>query len=721
MKAWAWGIVGLGAVVVVGAAGAAAYLWTPNETLDAGAAREAAAGYDARIIRDRFGVPHIYGARNADVSFGLAYAHAEDDWKHIQDVVLTNRGQMARLNGEEAAASDVLMLALGNIQNAASNYEKVSPQARAVAEAYAAGLNLWCAENPDSGCEAAAPVHGRDIVAGFATRPVFFYGLDREIRGVLEAEGPVDLSVKDARQAYLGVGDDVDLGSNAIAVSPARSADGHTRLWVNSHQPYTGTVSWYEARLKSEEGIDAIGGLFPGSPLLLGGVGPNLAWGATVNAPDISDVFLLEVDDPKKPRRYKMDGEWRDLEVTPLKIRVKLWGPFGLPVTREGYRSAHGPAFVTERGVFAVSYAGDKEIRHLDQYLSMNTAKSLAEWRAGQTSINAIPSINYVVADRLGNIGYFWNAAMPTREPGWDRKKVLPGNISETMWKGREPVEKLPYVINPPSGYVVNANHSPLFSSSPEDSPKAENYPKDYGLDTLETNRGLQAQVLYGSDASITREEFIAYKHDHSYAPAANVREMVVNLLARGDQGDAELKAALDVLATWDFAADQNNRAAALAILTGQQTMGSQIHGETTVEKAAETLKATAARLKGVYGRIDPTWGEVSRVCRGDQSWPTDGGPDTLRAMYAGGELEEQGHLCGRAGDTYVAMIDWAPDGSYVIDTIHQFGSATMDENSPHYADQAPLFARKEYKQPPMTLEGVLAQATRDYRPGRGE
>jgi penicillin amidase/acyl-homoserine-lactone acylase len=109
----------------------------------------------------------------------------------------------------------------------------------------------------------------------------------------------------------------------------------------------------------------------------------------------------------------------------------------------------------------------------------------------------------------------------------------------------------------------------------------------------------------------------------------------------------------------------------------------------------------------------------VSRIQRGDQSWPTNGGPDTLRAVYANGDLTKDKFLHGTAGDTYIAIADWAPDGSYTIDTIHQFGSATVDASSSHYADQSPLFAAEKFKRPPMTLEDEVKQATRDYRPGK--
>ncbi|HVY90057.1 MAG TPA: penicillin acylase family protein [Hyphomonadaceae bacterium] len=721
MTFWKWALSGAAGIVLIGAGAAAAWLWAPAQPpFDASAAKAAAAQYDARVVRDKFGVPHIYGRRNADVVFGLGYAHAEDDWQNIEQVVRSNRGQLAEINGQASANSDYLIRALGNIEFVHDNYDQqVSAKAKEIAEGYAAGINLWCAEHLSTGCSRTAPVKGEDIIAGYANRPPFFYGLDGEINNILNGKGPVELSTKSAHEAYLGATDDIELGSNGIAVGPARSADNHTRLAVNSHQPYTGTVAWYEARLKSDEGIDMIGGVFPGSPLILHGAGPNLGWASTVNKPDVYDTFQLTVDDPKNPHRYKMDGQWKDLVERPIKFRVALFGPFSMPVEKRGLWSEHGPVFVTDHGVFAVSFAGEHELRFLDQYLAMNTAKSVADWRYAQTYFNAIPSVNYTVADSHGNIAYFYNARMPHRVEGWDRHKVLPGDTSDTLWKGWEKVESLPFVMNPTSGWVENSNNTPFQASSEQDNPRPGDFPASYGIETNMTNRALRAHELFGQDTSITRDEFIAYKMDHRYSADSNVRKMVTDLVAKGSGGDKEVQAGLDLIKSWDGSADMENRAAALAILTGQKAMGGQINGKYDHDKCLAALKEEMALLKGAYGRIDPKWSEVSRIERGKQLWPTDGGPDTLRAVYATGDLKKDKYLHGTAGDTFVLIADWAPDGTYKLVDIHQFGSATVDASSPHYADQSPIFAAGQFKEPPMTLDAVLKEATRDYRPGK--
>ncbi len=693
--------------------------YTRGAAFDAATARSIAAAYDARIIRDKFGVPHIYGKRNADVAYGLAYAHAEDDWKNIEEVIRASRGTLSEIVGDSGAKSDDMILALGNTEIVNREYDtKTSPQSKAVAEGYAAGINLWCAEHLATGCARTMPVTGRDIIAGFVNRPMSFYGLEGEIDALLSGRANMEMSSKSTREAFINTTDDIELGSNGLAVAPSRSADGHTRLSANSHQPYEGRVAWYEARLKSEEGIDLIGGLFPGTPIILTGVGPNFGWASTVNKPDLFDTFKLVVDDEKNPTQYRMDGAWKSFERKQIRYNVLRDGVL-VPVERTGLSSVHGPAYITDKGVFAMSYVGKGDFKHLDQYLAINMAKTVDDWRAAQIKYNAIPSVNYIVGDSKGGIAYFWNAHMPKRVPGWDRSKVLPGDISETLWTGWESPTTLPSIIRPKSGYIVNSNHSPLLVSGPEDNLKAENYPKDYALDTLVTNRGLRAQELFGADTSITREEFFAYKMDDRYAAGSNVRKMQADFRNVDAGEDADLKAALAIVAAWDGRADMENRNAALTIFTGQAVMGSQIHGAYDRTKALAALKQTAALLKASLGRIDPKWSEVSRVARGSQSWPTNGGPDTLRAVYVAGDLMKDKFRSGRAGDTYVAMADWAPDGTYRIDTIHQYGSATIDASSPHYADQAPIFAAEKWKQPPMTLAGALAEATRDYRPGK--
>ena len=201
--------------------------------------------YDVEIARDSFGVPHINGKTDADTAYGLAYAHAEDDFSTIEDVVAMTRGRYGALAGSDGAKVDFVLHLLGARETAERRYLELSPQVRAVAEAYAAGLNHYADKHPDEvRLSKLFPVTGQDIVTGFVLRAPFFYGLDGTI-GAL-AEGKPQPRESAARMTPIGRDPEMN-GSNAFAIAPKRMADGKTWLISNSHQPYEGQVAWYEA------------------------------------------------------------------------------------------------------------------------------------------------------------------------------------------------------------------------------------------------------------------------------------------------------------------------------------------------------------------------------------------------------------------------------------------------------------------------------------------
>ncbi|MEL6359805.1 MAG: penicillin acylase family protein [Pseudomonadota bacterium] len=709
---------GICAVIAAALFGGLIYLWTPSpRQFDADAARAKAESYSARIIRDRFGVPHIYGTRNADVAFGLAYAHAEDDWTTIAEVLAFSRGEMGRVSGRDGAVTDYLVAALGVERAISEKYDSdISEETKEILEGFADGLNFWCAEEKSRCAKGTAPILPQDVVAGFVSRTPFFYGLDEELTRLFEAGSATHEAALRQRHALLHLTPEAELGSNALAVGPTRSADNHTRLLVNSHQPFTGPVAWYEARLKSEDGWDMVGALFPGAPLILHGTSPDLGWAFTVNKPDLVDVFVLETDKKKNPAKYKVDGEWRAFETSKAKFRVKLFGPFSLPVTRPVRRSIFGPVFETPGGIFAVSFAGDSDIRAVEQWRQLNFAKSFDEWRQAM-ELQGIPSFNVVYADRSGNIGYYYNAAIPERSADVNWAIATPGRQSNLAWGPVRGFNAIPKVENPTSGYVGNANNSPFETTTEGENPDPMAFPPEFGIDLRRTNRGSRLLELYGEDTSITDEEFITYKMDDRYAADSRLVRLVDQLVTMPGVADVEKYAdAVRVLSAWDRSAAAESRGAALAILTGQGTLGYTLGGTgpgLDFPDPVDALDNAMEKLQSGFGRLNPEWGEVSRLIRGQINQPVDGGPDTLRAIYGLGDVSQE-PLTASFGDSYIMAVDWAPDGTQTIRTIHQFGAATLDEKSPHYADQATLFVNKEWKQPPMSMEALLEEATTD-------
>ncbi len=710
-----------GLIILAALFGAGWYLWTPAPPkFDRQAAIEAAEVYNARIIRDAYGVPHIYGPRDGDVAFGLAYAHAEDDIQNIQEGRRISRGQMGLLTGREGAITDYLVAALGARKAAEAKYmSDISPETRAILEGYAAGINFYCAEATRR-CEAGlAPITPVDLVTSYVARTPFFYGLDGILTELFEGDMDLEEAGENVRDAFLQTDKRITLGSNAMAVAPSRSSDGHTRLFVNSHQPFIGPVAWYEARVKSEEGWDMIGGLFPGTPLISVGANPDLGWAITVNKPDVTDIYKLTVDDAQAPKKYMLDGSWQALESEEIIIRVKLFGPFSLPVKQTIRRSVHGPVFDTDKGFFAVSFAGDQNVKAVDQWFKMNKARTFDEWQAAM-AIQGIPSFNFIYGDGEGNIAYYYNAIIPKRSPDWDWSKIAPGDRSDLLWLGTYPFATAPTVINPSTGYLVNSNHTPFESTGAPDKPKREAYPAHYGISDLPTNRGLRAQALSGSDESISAEEFIAYKMDTRYDPASGIMTHLRALAANPDiAGNPDYAEALALFADWDGLVTGETRAAALAIRATQLARGVEMRGgdPEVPDHEAALAQAISEYMEG-FGQIDPKWSEVNRLKRDSVNLPLTGAPDVLRAIYSI-DNPKDGPLGAIAGDSYILYAEWDESGAQTIKTIHQYGSATQDVVSPHYADQAELFANEGFKTPPLTLEDLLKEATRDYRPGK--
>lgn len=680
--------------------------------LDVAPLKERAAQYDVTIKRDTYGVPHVSGKRDADVAFGLAFAQSEDDYRTFEDTAMAVRAQLASVKGMEGAVTDYIVHLMGVWQTVDAKYESdITPEARKVLEAYADGVNYYMALHPDKVTPGFQPVTGRDIAAGFIFKSPFFYGFDKTLMGLFEAKkGSLSKSGKDA---FLPTNAPLPVGSNAVAVGPARSADHATRLLVNSHQPYTGPVAWYEAVLHSDEGWDVAGGFFPGAPFMLHGHNRYLGWANTVNEPDLVDIYELKLN-PDNDNQYMLDGTWRDFEKSEAKIRVRLWGPFWWTVTREVLRSEHGPVLKVEAGTFAVRYAGMGLSKYANQYYALNKARNLGEWRAA-LKMQALPSINYVYADNQGNISYVYNGLFPVRKEGEDWSGILPGDRSDLIWRDYLPFDKIPQLVNPRSGFVFNSNNTPFRATGDADNLKAENFSPTIGIQTNMTNRAYRAEEMYGADSSITADEFNTYKYDLLYSKQSKLAAMITDVLAVDAGGDADLKAAQEILKGWNLSTDKESKGAALGVLMGLPVVMAELQGK-PVPKPIDTLRKAIDTLKTHFGKLDPAWGEVNRFRRGSFDEAIDGGPDTFRAVY--GEPQADGTLTGRAGDTFIMFVTWDQHGKLSSRSVHQFGSATLDEKSPHYADQAPLFVGMQTKPvwfEAAELEGHIAET---YKPG---
>ena len=406
------------------------------------------------ILRDNWGVPHVYGKTDSDAAYALAYANSEDDFITIQNTVLKSRGKYASVYGPGKDKINAIldyMVGLLKIQeNVDNNYAKdLSPETIDLCEGYAAGINAFIEDNLNTIEQHIYPVSGKDIIAGTLHKTPFFFQLPLFL-GDLYFKSPEEIPDHYTSRETL----DKIKGSNVYAIAPGLTDNNSTFLAINSHQPFDGELAWYEAHINSKEGWNMVGGLFPGSPVVLVGHNDSLGWGHTVNRPDILDIYELEIN-PDNDKQYKFDNEWLDFEEYDINIEIKTIGKLMHTHTQPAYWSVHGPVIKGEKATYAIKYSNMNDISIIEQWYKMNKATNFNEWKIAMESIS-VPMFNSGYADKDGNIYYVYSAKVPVRNNNYNWQNVLPGNTSETLWDEYLPFDRLPQILNPKSNFIQN-------------------------------------------------------------------------------------------------------------------------------------------------------------------------------------------------------------------------------------------------------------------------
>jgi acyl-homoserine-lactone acylase len=723
---WVAGAVALLALAVL------AYAFVPAGPPDLTAYAASEQPYDAVISRDALGIPHVHGATDADTAYGLAWAHAEDDFLTIQQSTLAARGRLATVEGRDAAPIDYLVALLRVREVTAAGYPTLAPETRALLEGYAAGLNAYAAAHVDEVLSPELfPVTGEDLVAASVQKAPLFFGLDVTLAALFD---PVPLDERSLTLAArpTSLASPTAAGSNVLVVGPSRTPDGATHLISNSHQPWTGPVAWYEATLTSDEGWRATGALFPGVPAIVLGHNERVAWSFTVNRPDLLDVYRLDVH-PDDPTRYRVDGEWLDMEVDEVDLEVAVVGRLRWTVQREVAWTIFGPVVRRDDGDVALRWAGMENVGIFEQLYRFNRAGDLDDWLAALAGQDGLASFNVGLADADGRIGYLYHGLVPDRRDlaDVDWSGVVPGDTRATLWTELLPFDELPRVEDPGAGFVQNANSTPFSATIGPEAPDPAGWPEaTTGIERYETNRSLRALGLLGGSDPIDLEALLAVKFDTTYDAGSAVARWRDRLVAAADALDDEHERdGLAALAAWDLEADLDSTGAPLMVLTvaglfedERVELDPARFGDAEVAAAVDdevlldAYRDAVAWLIAAHGRVEVPWGEVNRLRRGEVDLPLDGGPDLLRAIY--GRRSDDGVLEGIAGDAYLAAITFASDGTVTSRAVHQFGSATLDEDSPHHADQAADFAAGRLRPVPFTDEELAVAAVVTYRAG---
>lgn len=687
---------------------------------DRRAAEAAASRYDATVGRDAWGVPRVHGATDADAAFALGYAVAEDDFSLVQEAMAAGNLHRLVARGRTEAQVSYLLQAFRVPQQAEAAWERLAPETRAYLEGYADGINLYAARHPREIVRRDLfPLSGRDVLRNAIFQTPLFYGMSRVLTDLLAPERERSLAAGQGLQVEahpcpvpLFCADREERGSNAFAVAPARSADGATRLIANSHQPLEGILAWIEASVSSDTGLNFTGGLFPGSPVLLVGANPDLAWAATVNRPDLIDTYRLEVS-PEAPGRYRLDGQWVPFETGTARMRVRA-GPVAVTVRRPLRWSVHGPVLDTPDGPVAIRWASMDEPTGIEASFRMMRARSVEEARAILAE-QRIPSTNRIFADRSGAIARYYLARMPVRIEGPDWKAMLPGDDSRLVWTTFEPFEALPHVENPPEGWITEANASPFAQFGSSTDPDPQRFPKRFGIETDLTNRARRGTALMRAAGPLDRAALWAIKMDDVYDPASLAPQLREQVLAADWAEAPELADAVALLRSWDLTLAPDNRAAALAMLAFQP-IGNALFQGRQPPPLRDTLAAARDFLMRHHGRLDVPWSRINRLHRNGQHLSVSGGPDVLRAMSSVPD-DTTGTLRGIVGDSLVILVEWDAAGRQTVETVSPYGAATGRPDSPHHMDQMEMFVAGRMKVVPMDVAERRAALMRSYRP----
>ena len=653
------------------------------------------------IIRDSFGVPHIFGKTDPDVAYGLAWAHAEDDFGTIQQSLMAGKSMLAQYQGKKGASIDYIIHLLCIPELVEAKYESdLSPAFKKLLEGYAAGLNAYATAHPKEVLlKKIFPVTPKDMVQYSVLQVCVLSGADKALSSIVGGTVPLLENYKTA-------------GSNAFAFNSAKTIDGQVYLDINAHQPLEGPVAFYEAHLNSEDGWNIIGANFPGAPCILHGCNEYLGWAHTVNAPDKLDVYQLEMN-PANKLQYKFDGKWETLEVKTAPLKVKVAGVIA-PLGKKAYWSKYGPTIITPRGVFSIRMPAQMDIRGLEQWYAFNKAKNFTEFKSALNML-AIPGYNIVYADRYDTIFYISNGRIPVRDKSYNWKTTLPGNTSKTLWTDLHPLSNLPQVLQPKAGYVYNTNHSPFHSTEGTDNPLVKDI--TMGYETLENNRSMRFDELKQPLNKVSYEDFKRIKFDRQYPSSFYFPSKIDSVFLLNSTEFPDIADIIAQLNNWNKNSDAESIGAGTFFFVqaaANKNKALYLQNKSISKTlAAQLLREAKQTMLKDFGNTNIALGEVQKLVRGTKEIPLPGLPDVLAPMYS--VPYKDGKWKGNQGDAYIELVRFTKDGPQ-IESLNVYG-ASAKKDSPHYTDQMEMFTRQQTKKMTLNKAEVYKNAKSIYHP----
>jgi len=630
--------------------------------------------YNVSIDRDFWGIPYIKGKTDQDVAYGIGLVHAEDAYEDLVELMPLYRGKNAIYNGLDSIDTDYLVRLL-KIHSKVKDIGKqqLSQNILSMAQAYADGVNMYANKHPDKVDLSIHPVTQDDVLAGSYIQHLFFAGLERDL---------AQMTAQDETS--------IPTGSNAIAINSTKTDSNASYLLINSHQPLSGPVGWYELNIESESGWHGHGGNFPGSFLINVGFNKNIGWGATVNRPDVMDIFELTIN-PNNADQYLLDDKWESFEIEEDKLAFKLFG-FLRWSTKQKFRySKFGPVIKINGKYFALRHINQSSFNEIEGWYEISKTKNVYEFEK-QLVKRKIPSFNFVTMDSDRNIGYFYNGRIPNRNDALKARQIISSSSSKDIWDEKDLVNNLPKFINPSNGWIQSTNQNP-FSVMGEHSLKQKSMRQNVHFEQRLTNRSYVANELLSINESIDLDKFIAIKFDNSYSKNSRQYKYLESIM----EYDTNLKLALQ---KWNGKTDFNNTNAALGMCFMAQEWISEMNS-----KPKPTYQAAKKECDSLFKEIqrnytDP-WSKINTISRGSRTYPIQGSVDTLRAVY--GSPNSDTKSLNMSGGDGLFFIIAEEDSGKVIYGMHNYGSS-RNESSVHYSDQTFLFSQEALRFIPISL-----------------
>lgn len=688
------------------------------------------------IIRDNWGIPHIYGKTDADAVFGLLYAQCEDDFKRVEMNYIEKLGRLSEVNGEKDLYNDLQIRMIIDSADAVKDYRNSPAWLQKLLNAYADGINYYLYKHPS-------------VKPALLNRFQPWYPM-LWTDGSIGAIDVADISVNELKSFYSGepavtaalITPEVDplpSGSNGFAIAPSKTASGNSILYINPH------VTFYfrpEVAVQSDEGLHAYGAVTWGQFFIYQGFNQHLGWMHTSSYSDVADAYIEKVSKKGNQWVYEYNDATKPAGTKNITLRYLSNGQL-LSKTITTYYTHHGPVMAQRNGSWISVKANNRSVKGIIQSWERTKARDYVEFKKTMELL-ANTSNNTVYADDKGNIAYWHGNFMPKRDPRYNWSKPVDGTTPLTEWKGLHTLDELIQVKNPATGWIQNCNSTP-FTVSGSSSPKKENFPA-YMAPMGENFRGVNATKIMDANTAYTLDKTIASGYDTHLAAFDVLIPALVKAYEGHSSADASLAEPIALLKAWDRNSSERSIATTVAIEWAQkiwpiiQKPNGPDDKADQVEKThrfaatapAEALLAplvtTLNELTQKFGTWQKPWGEINRYQRITADI-TDKHDDTQPSIPCGFAASTWGALpsfvsrtypgtklrYGYNGNSFICAVEF---GKKVTAKSLLAGGNSGDMQSKHFGDQAVMYTKGQFKDVLFYKEDVVKHAERTYHPG---